>query len=304
MAADRRRRPPAELVVTGDAMKRWLFVALAVLAPTAALGWGQEGHSIIAEVAQREMNDVARTTVDRLLGHGSLASVASWADDIKFSTRPETKPWHFVNIPLGQPRFDPAVDCLDLDKSKGDTCILAALAQLKTGLRCGRDDAAKRDALRFVVHLLGDLTQPLHTVKEGGGGNDLIVTLSFCGRKDTACKHVPTVKFHELWDSTLITETFYDWGAYVERLYAKDGWLNSKEARASDVAGGSLQDWANATHAEAKVIWTDMLAPNSVVDQGYYDDALPILDRQLGLGGLRLARFLNEAYASNTCPAP
>src|SRR5258707_15771275 len=85
-----------------------LALGIAIMSfPVSAWAWGQSGHSIVAEIAQREMSDRARAVVDRLLGHASLASVASWADDVKFEDRPDTKPWHFVDIPLAQQKYDP-----------------------------------------------------------------------------------------------------------------------------------------------------------------------------------------------------
>src|SRR5262249_38237955 len=148
-------------------------------------------------------------------------------------------------------------------------------------------------------------TQPLHTVDDLVGGNGLMVKAAFCGLKDPGCSPPTsprTVKFHEVWDSTLITETVYDWGAYVDRLYApQTGWLNSSAARGPDPAGDSPENWVNDTHAQAQLVWTKMVPASNVLDQSYYDAALPVLDRQLGLGGLRLARFLDAVLAPGAC---
>src|SRR5689334_9679811 len=76
-----------------------------------ALAWGQEGHSIIAEVAQHRFSPAGAAEVARLLGQGrSLASVSSWADDVR-DQRPETYNWHFVDIPLAEDRYKPERDC-------------------------------------------------------------------------------------------------------------------------------------------------------------------------------------------------
>jgi hypothetical protein len=251
------------------------------------------------------MKQSTRDAIDKLLRHGSLGSVASWADDVKFTTQQDTKPWHFVDIPLNHDTYE-ALDCKDHhDPSKPDDCLVMALPKVKHDLSCGTDDDAKRDALRFIVHLVGDSTQPLHTVDDLTGGNGLIVQLNFCGLKDTQCHHAPSVKFHELWDSTLITETFYDWGGYVDRLYEPTkGWLNSTEARGPDPAGNDIIAWVSDTHKVAKQVWTGMLPANNTIDQHYYETALPILDRQLGIGGLRLARFLDLAFAPDACHGP
>jgi S1/P1 nuclease len=80
----------------------------------------------------------------------SLASVASWADDIKFTARPDTKSWHLVDIPVNDTTYDAGAEC------KTDSCIIAALDDIKSQLACAPDDAGKRDALRFAVHFLGE----------------------------------------------------------------------------------------------------------------------------------------------------
>ena len=93
-------------------------------------------------------------------------------------------------------------------------------------------------------------------------------------------------------------KTVWDWGAYVERLEA--GWLKSAEASALTI--GTPTDWIVETHKEAQTVW-NLVPANKVLDDSYYNDILPILDRQLGKAGLRLAAFLNAAYSSNACAA-
>ena len=87
-----------------------LAAMLAIGCAGHALAWDQEGHSIIAEIAQRRLSPAAADAVDRVMGRGhSLASVASWADDVR-ETAPETYNWHFVDIPIGSDQFDPAAN--------------------------------------------------------------------------------------------------------------------------------------------------------------------------------------------------
>src|SRR6185295_3634404 len=104
-----------------------------------ALAWGQEGHAIVAEIAQRRLSDEARAavasifrTVSPVLTYASLASFASWPDDYR-PHHLETTNWHFVDIPLAENTYDPARDCKPDDKF-GD-CIIAELARLKDELR-------------------------------------------------------------------------------------------------------------------------------------------------------------------------
>jgi hypothetical protein len=147
-------------------------LGLMLLPCASAWGWGQEGHSIIAEIGQRRLTPAAVAEVARLLGDNhSLASVASWADDER-DIRPETANWHFVDIPINSNSFDPATECAPSDA--GD-CVIAELERLKSDLRCAANDDLKKDALRFAVHLIGDIHQPLHTVFDQKGGNGISV---------------------------------------------------------------------------------------------------------------------------------
>jgi len=152
--------------------------------------------------------------VARLLGaNHSLASIASWADDIRDS-RPETYNWHFVDLPINADHYDPATQCVADDK-KGD-CIIAELARLSGEVRCAPTDAQRRDALRFAVHFIGDIHQPLHTVLEAGGGNGIPVEVKMRGAlmcKGGLCAVTTTrTNFHAAWDTTLIAKTTWDWG--------------------------------------------------------------------------------------------
>jgi hypothetical protein len=275
----------------------WFAALLAILPWHQAIAWGQEGHSAVAEIAQRRLSPQAAAMVARLLGRGhSLAAVASWADDVR-NARPDTSRWHFVDMPLASDRYVPAEHCAP--SPQGD-CVIAELDRLKTALRCGRDANARREALKFAVHFVGDLHQPLHTVDEERGGNAIPVQVQLRGLVcSQACKAPLASNFHAAWDSDLIHAAVWDWGAYVDRL--ESGWLKSPEARKRQAAGGTPVDWAPEIHRAAQAVW-DLLPPSRILDDDYFQKVLPTLDRQLGLAGLRLARFLNDAYGSKACP--
>jgi nuclease S1 len=273
-------------------------LACTTLAPAAA--WGPEGHSIVAEIAQRRLSPAAAGMVATLLGPGhSLASIASWPDDMR-DERPETYNWHFVDIPISVRAYNKERDC-SLDKKKGD-CIILELGRLKDELACGTGDK-KIEALKFVVHFLGDIHQPLHTVDELAGGNLVKVDLFMRGETCTGTcepKHVAS-NFHAAWDGDLIKAMVWDWGHYVDRLEGEGGWLQSAEAHKTGIDGGTPEQWAIATHGYAPTVW--MLRPaDNVLDDRYLRDVLPILDRQLGVAGLRLAKFLNDAAAATCTP--
>jgi len=268
-----------------------------------ALAWGEEGHAIVAEIAQRRLNDEARAAVSKILGNvspivknASLASFASWPDDYRPS-HPETANWHFVDIPLDDNTYAPARDC-KADDPRGD-CIIAELERLRKDLACKTGDEQFK-ALKFAVHFVGDIQQPLHTVLENLGVNQIIVETQMKGLICTG-NCIPTtdfVKFHDLWDFLLIQKTVFAWGSYVERL--EEGWLKSPDAAGAD--GGTPAEWALEAHKAAQTVWKR--PANNVLGDAYYNTALPILDRQLAVGGLRLARYLNDVFASPSPSCP
>ncbi len=273
-----------------------LTLSLLLVQTQVAFGWGQEGHSIIAELAQRRLTPDAAAQVGTILGKGhSLASISSWADDVR-DAHPETYKWHFVDIPLADTTYDPVKECVP--GPKGD-CAIAALERLKHILQCSTDPAERLDELRFAVHLLGDIHQPLHTVDEARGGNDIAVTVTFKGvtcRKDCELH----TNFHAVWDVTLIERTVWDWGAYVDKL--ENGFLAAPEAKDPALVAGTPADWVLQTHAAAVTIWNAKPESNEL-DDTYYQAVLPVVDKQLALCGLRAAAWLNDAFTPNTCPA-
>jgi hypothetical protein len=257
--------------------------------------WGQEGHSIIAEIADLNLSANAKAQVAILLGqNASLASIASWADDIR-DDRPETYNWHFVDIPLNADNYDPKRDCLDT--SRGDCAISAIERNRKTLLDPAASSQDKKEALMYLVHFIGDIHQPLHAVGDYRGANDYPVKFFV----DPLKKTKQDTNLHAVWDSNLIRSTVWDWGAYVRRL--QDNWLPGKDVQ--QLTAGTIVDWTLEAHKAARDV--AFKAPmNADLNQDYVTLALPTVDRQLAVAGLRLARVLNEIFteSSPTCGKP
>ena len=275
-------------------------IVLSLAMPQAANAWGQEGHSIVAEIGQRRLDANARESVAKIIGSGtSLASMASWADGYR-PAHPETSRWHFVDIPRERMTYDAAVDCA-LDPKQGD-CTVQALARVRDVLACNSNELARRDALKFAVHLVGDIHQPLHTADELRGGNGQKVEgkvhSTTCGRKGCEAT-VMSSSLHSLWDGELIRWTVYDWGAYVDRL--EDTVLKGNDFQLK-VVNEKPEDWAMQGHVVAALVWPTVSDSTPMqIDDAYYQRVLPLLDQQLALGGMRLARFLNDAFTAS-CP--
>lgn len=273
-------------------------VAALALAPALCHAWGQEGHAIVAEIAQRRLTPEAAAAVAKLQGGASLASVASWADDVRGERKADTR-LHFLNLPRGEREYDEHTHCAASEQ--GD-CILNGLKRAQQALRCAPGEEARREALRYVVHFVGDLHQPMHVAGALEGGNGFKVQGSLKGR---TCKGECTLEsrnLHSLWDSGLIRRVVWSWGAYVERL--EKGLLASQDF---DLKSGGDQpaDWAMQSHVVSELVWNEQLIPaDGSITDAYLDAVLPVLDQQLALGGLRLARLLNETFAPGSCSAP
>jgi nuclease S1 len=251
-----------------------------------AYAWGQEGHSIVAEIAQRHLTPFASARMRELLGGDiSLASISSWADDVR-GERPTTYNWHFVDIPLADDTFDPKRDCVD-DPAKGD-CVINEIERNKRTLKDPSASAEdKREALKYVVHFVGDLHQPLHTVKDAAGGNTVQVTFF----SDPTNRHIDQTNLHAVWDSGLIRNYVWAWGDVVEKI--ETAVIGKVDATA--VQKGTPTEWALEAHKAAQdVAFTVSSGAN--LDAAYAAQARPVLMRQLARAGLRLARTLNDIW--------
>ncbi len=279
----------------------FLSCVLAALPASRALAWGQEGHSIVAELAQHRLSPEAISALDKILGSGvSLASISSWADDWRAAGHNETRRWHFVDVDIDAALpYDPQIDCKQ--EAQGD-CVVAALERF-TAVLADPDVAPidKRPALMFVTHLVGDLHQPLHCSerKQDEGGNLFFVT--FDGRKED---RKDAITFHSLWDSVLILERIYSWGTIVSDI--EDSVMPSVDAKR--LSEGSYADWANDCHVAGIAAYNALnetpYQPHDKdhplpLNTAYADATVGMMKLQLAKGGIRLAHVLNDAFASS-----
>jgi hypothetical protein len=282
-------------------MRTLCLAAVLALAPfEQALAWGQEGHSIVAEIAQRRLEPATLEKIYKLLRSElpglkstapiSLSSIASWADDYR-PQHEETRNWHFVDIPYDRDDYRPAEDCR-LDPQYGD-CAINAIARVRQTLAdCTKPNDERVAALKFLVHFIGDIHQPLHAItridpdtgKEDQGGNTIQVTFF-----DKKTKRDVSTDLHTVWDTHVILHKVYDWGEYVRLIETE--WLPGKDIAA--LQAGDPVAWVLAAHRAAVEVSYNF-RPDHVLDEEYFRASEPIVDQQLALAGVRLARVLNE----------
>jgi len=253
-------------------MIRWLFI-LALLAPAPAFAWGAQGHEIISEIALRQMSPKARAQVARLLGSETmLIHDASWADEIR-DQRPEASRWHYVDIPLGARSYDARRDCRDGD------CVVAQIERDRRILADRRARPAVRaEALRFLMHFIADVHQPLHAEdNDDRGGNAVRVTL---GRQRT--------NLHHVWDVDVVQTLGYD---------ARDvaASITVSPAQRKAWCNGNAADWANESHALARDIYEGTRGHRNLrLSPTTLHSVAPITRQQLAKAGTRLACTLNQ----------
>jgi hypothetical protein len=192
-------------------MKRTMVVAPAVLTllvPSTLVGWGPEGHKIVASLAQTLLTENAKRGIRSMIGDASLASIANWADEVR-PERDETYNWHFVDIPESASGFSDERDCfLPNSRHKGSAtdhhnCVMDRIEIFKRVLadsNASRDD--RIEALKFLVHFVGDVHQPFHAIGEAAGGNGIAV--AEFGSTESG-RH--PCNLHGAWDSGLIQHT-------------------------------------------------------------------------------------------------
>ncbi len=198
-------------------MVRFLaYLVLGLAAAQPAFGWGCTGHQTVALIARAQLQPHARRMVDDLLsgtpidpglhrfcaptGLDVMAEVATWADDER-DREPGTAGWHFLDVPLGAPRG--ALDRF-CDPSAG--CVTQAIRkQLEVLKSAGASRSDKVRALMFVIHLIGDLHQPLHLATNNDrGGNCLPV--AFLDRQPHLADPARgdyRPELHSVWDTDL-----------------------------------------------------------------------------------------------------
>ena len=256
----------------------FLPVYLICFLPLQTEAWGPEGHRIVALIAEDHLSSKARQEIKKLLKGTPIDSVAKWADDIR-GLRPETYNWHFVDIPINKRTYKPTRDCKCT--RRGD-CVIEAIEQLKVILADTTEKAAQRaEALKFIVHFVGDLHQPLHCADNNDrGGND--VKVQFFGESSN---------LHKVWDSGIIEKTGVKDSAYAAKLNAA---LASENL--NKLESGTVVNWALESHKAAVVYAYGKKPGNNMLDSTYFNQARPIVDTQLMKAGVRLARVINEAF--------
>jgi hypothetical protein len=250
----------------------------------------------VALVATNHLSPTARQNIAWLLGNESLADIAVWADRYLEGNN-QTSFWHYVNIPADATSYDRDRDCPRQPGVGGGTrgdrwrdCVVDRIIYNRERLADTSLDRADRTiALKFIVHLIGDLHQPFHALGVERGGNGILVSVfgySNCAYDDGTSYRC---NLHGVWDTALVARRGLNDRQYLgelERAIANNRW--------DDIVRRSPAEWAMESHSLAKEA---TMRQQENVDEAYYRTHIAALDARLALAGLRLAAVLNDSLS-------
>lgn len=254
---------------------RQVIVALLILfTPANAFAWGQTGHRVTGAIAEPLLSRKASRAIRAIIGSETLAEASTWPDEMRSSPeefwQTTASPWHYVTVPPGQTYAQVGAP------SEGDA--VTALRQFAATLRNRNAPLAERQlALRFTVHIIGDLHQPLH-VGNGAdrGGND--VRVSFFGDRTS---------LHAVWDSGLIDRrqlSYTEWNAWLSR----------------HITPQLRREWSNPDPlvwiAESATIRDTIYPAGDTLGYDYVFQHRQTVDTRLMQGGVRIAAYLNWVF--------
>lgn len=264
--------------------------------PGPLFAWGVVGHKTVGYIAQDRLTAEAQKAVEEILGPDQdLADVSTWADSIEKS-RPETAPWHYFNLNVRQPEGEYDI----ADVCKNHDCVVD---QIRKDLGILREPFApkreKREALKFLVHFLGDVHQPLHCAddKDRGGNEKWFRYYGYSG----SGRRFTWVNFHSFWDNLLEPKAKENPRRLASSL--------EKAISPSDEKAwvqGTPQDWAYESFNIARDEIYKELPEGPLPEKNRWGRDLPedyysgkmraIVDQQLERAGVRLAYLLNGIF--------
>jgi len=306
----------------------WAFFVLAGSAGApAAQAWGCKGHQTVALIAERQLTPEAKQMVQALLAgnpidpalkrycgnavRDAMADSSTWPDDIRGQAK--NGPWHYIDIPRGAKRAPLSEYC------GKDGCVTKAIEDELAILKNKNADPAKRaEALRYIIHFVGDLHQPLHAVtNDDEGGN--CVPVNYLRRKALQQDQGYSPNLHALWDTAIPERDMEgaDPAEYAETL----GQIFAAQIESWQKAGIHIEDWAWESHeygestvygelmpkiaieppmevhscADDNNIGDRLLRQHIAAGAAYQEKAGPIVEERIAKAGVRLAMILNEA---------
>jgi hypothetical protein len=243
------------------------------------ISWGVTGHRTVGKIAENHLTPKAMAGVKDLLGDATLADVSTWADEVR--PKPEYKqtgPWHYINLPLGLSYAEFKSRVENMLEANVYSSIVKQL-QLLMDTTVSREQ--KVEALKFLVHFVGDLHQPMHVSREEDKGGNTI-QLNFDGQG---------TNLHAIWDSKLIDHSGMDY----QQLAAK--YDHPTAAQVRQWQGDPIIKWMWESYQITTQLYAEVdTMKNRSIGQAYYDEHWATVPQRLEEAGVRLAGLLNVVF--------
>lgn len=261
--------------------KKIVIISLFFYLPFATNAWGVLGHRIVGQIADSYLTPNTKKEITKILGNESLAMATNWADFIKSdTTMAYLSKWHYVDVNGGMsyPEFQ---SYLKNDTATDAYTKLNFLIKELKNIHLAKDKKAMY--LKLLIHIVGDIHQPLHVGHiDDEGGNKIKVT--WMG--------TPT-NMHSVWDSKLID---FQQLSYTEYTTAIN---HTTAAQRIALQKQPLSDWIYQTYQLAQKVYSDV-KPDDKLGYLYNYNYIVILNQQLVTGGVHLAGLLNEIFGAKT----
>ncbi|MBD8488638.1 S1/P1 nuclease [Echinicola sp. CAU 1574] len=252
-----------------------LFIALFMCTSMIfqSYGWGQNGHRVIGQIAAWHLNSKAQRSIAKILGHESIPMVANWMDQIRSDHDYDyAYTWHFLTVHEGE-GYNPAIQEEGGDAYETLQRLIDELKNKPLSLK------KKQENLKMLIHIVGDLHQPLHVgTGEDMGGNK--VDVYYFNQK---------TNLHTVWDTKMIERQHLSFTELATHLNNRADKQTIKELQ-----GAPLSAWLEEAVSLRPFVYD--LPENKRLSYEYDYKYFPIIEARLLAGGIRLAGILNDIY--------
>lgn len=263
--------------------KRILKVSLVLLLfyfPLKAMCWGQLGHRIVAEIADSYLSPKTKIEIKKILGNESIAMASNWGDFIKSDTAFKyLDTWHYINFEKNL-SYAQLKDVLKKDTGRVNDAYAAINFLTKELKKKSLPLYKKQMYLRLLIHIVGDVHQPLHVSPVGStGGNDIKVQW-----------FSQASNLHRIWDSDLIEEQQLSYTEYAKFLN------HTTLAQRKKLQAEPVSKWLYDSYTIAQNLHNEITDTNPRLSYRYNYDHIALLNQQLLKGGIHLAGLLNSIF--------
>lgn len=255
-------------------MKKLLTVLfLSSIMTCQVYGWGKTGHRVVGQIAEWHLSKKAQRNILQILGPESIAMAANWMDEIRSDRSYDyAYTWHFLTVHEGK-GYEPSIQEDEGDAYETMQRLIDELKNKPLSLQ------KKQENLKMLIHIVGDLHQPLHVgTGEDKGGNE--VQVSYFGQN---------TNLHTVWDTKVIDRQKLSYTELAAHLHRR-----ADKKLVSELQKAPFSAWLSEAVALRSIVYD---IPDSKRLSYEYDFvSFPVIEERLLAGGIRLAGILNDIY--------